>query len=295
MNSETPLVSVIVPTYKRSDTLVKAITSVLAQTYQNVEVLVIDDNNPDTEWRHITAKKMAAFQNYPNVKYIQHSKNKNGSAARNTGIKNAKGEYFCFLDDDDCYFPEKIERQIRYMIDNCSDACFCDYIKNGKPVFVDEKSDFVRNVFLELPTPQTSGWLISKKVVQRLNGFDESYYRHQDYEFLLRLYKAGFTMGKVNEVLYERNSTQIDNNPSGEKTELIKEKLFSDFDDIIKVCEQRDRGFEKDLKISAKVSAFKNYYKNRDIVNCIRLFVECCVISIPKTFIEYIKVIKSHI
>ena len=288
------LVSIVIPTYKRSDTLIDAINSVLSQTYSNIEVLVVDDNDPETEWRTITKNKMMAFDGNPKVKYIQHECNKNGSAARNTGIKNASGEYFCFLDDDDCYYPEKIEKQLKCLEETDADACFCDYKKNGKDVHIDEKFDFVHNIFLELPTPQTSGWLVTKRAVDLLQGFDESYYRHQDYEFLLRFFKAGLVMCKANEILYERNITTVDNNPSGKKTEMIKQKLFSDFNDLIQECEIKYPGFRKNLIISSKISAFKNYYKSRDIKNCIRLFIECCTVSISKTMFEFLGVIKSH-
>ena len=105
-------VSVIIPTFKRPDTLDRAIKSVLNQTYPNVEVIVVDDNDPDTEGRHLTEEKMTQFDNEPRVRYIKHERNKNGSAARNTGAKAANGEYVAFLDDDDEYLPRKIETQL---------------------------------------------------------------------------------------------------------------------------------------------------------------------------------------
>lgn len=82
------LVSVVIPTYKRSDTLDRAIKSVLAQTNSAIEVIVVDDNNPGAEGRERTELKMLEFSNNPKVKYVKHEKNKNESAARNTGFRN---------------------------------------------------------------------------------------------------------------------------------------------------------------------------------------------------------------
>ena len=110
---EQPLVSIIIPTYKRPDTLDRAINSVLNQTYKNIEVIVVDDNNPDTEARSKTEHIMSVYADNPRVRYIKHEKNKNGSAARNTGARYSQAKYVAFLDDDDEFFPEKIEAQVK--------------------------------------------------------------------------------------------------------------------------------------------------------------------------------------
>ena len=99
MNEE--LVSVIIPTYKRSEMLPRAVESALNQTYSNIEVVVVDDNDPESTWRKDTSERMLQFKNDNRVKYICHEKNSNGSVARNTGIKNSAGSIIAFLDDDD--------------------------------------------------------------------------------------------------------------------------------------------------------------------------------------------------
>ena len=82
-----PLVSIVIPTYSRPLYLKRCIESVLNQTYSNIEIFVVDDNNPDTEFRRDTEKIMSEYLNHKNVTYLQHECNKNGSAARNTGWK----------------------------------------------------------------------------------------------------------------------------------------------------------------------------------------------------------------
>src|SRR5699024_12399636 len=100
-------VSVIMPTYKRADMLERAINSVLNQTYNDVELIVVDDNNPNTVYRKETSKVMKKYKNYNRVRYIKHERNMNGAVARNTGIFYSTGELITFLDDDDWYDEKK--------------------------------------------------------------------------------------------------------------------------------------------------------------------------------------------
>ena len=100
------LVTIVIPTYKRPDQLKRVIDSCLSQTYSNVEIIVVDDNYPETEYRKATEKVMHLYNN-KNIKYIKHDKNRNGSAARNTGLANATGKYITFVDDDDILYQEK--------------------------------------------------------------------------------------------------------------------------------------------------------------------------------------------
>src|SRR5690554_2886294 len=93
------MVSCIIPTYKRSETLVRAINSVLEQTYKKIEILVIDDNHPNDRFSLMVQKQLEQFND--KVRYIQQEKHVNGAVARNVGIKFARGEYIAFLDDDD--------------------------------------------------------------------------------------------------------------------------------------------------------------------------------------------------
>ena len=106
------LITTIITTYKRSDTLPRAIKSVLNQTYKNIEIIVVDDNDSDSIYRKETTKIMQGFANNPVVKYICHSKNLNGANARNTGLKIAKGDFITFLDDDDEYVSNHFEKLI---------------------------------------------------------------------------------------------------------------------------------------------------------------------------------------
>ena len=102
------LVSVIVPTYKRADRLEKALHSIKEQTYQNLEILVVNDNVPDSDWDHSTAKVLEGFGD-PRLKVVHTAGQTGGGAARNFACSQASGEYLAFLDDDDEFLPDKVE------------------------------------------------------------------------------------------------------------------------------------------------------------------------------------------
>ena len=106
--TEKPLtVSVVIPTYNRAHLVGRAIQSVLNQTYQDFEIIVVDDASTDN-----TEEVVKSF-NDPRIRYVRHDQNRGGSAARNTGIKTALGEYIAFQDSDDEWLPEKLEKQMR--------------------------------------------------------------------------------------------------------------------------------------------------------------------------------------
>lgn len=192
-----PIISVVIPTYKRPDFLIRAIESVLNQTYSNVEVIVVDDNDPNTEARTMTEGLMKQFGYNTRVNYIKHEHNKNGSAARNTGAKAARGDYIAFLDDDDEYLPRKIEFQLE-ALEGRNEEWACCYSKyatkkpNKKPVESHECREgnlYLEALMREFHIASGSNLLIKKTAFFDINGFDESFTRNQDIEFLTRLLK----------------------------------------------------------------------------------------------------------
>jgi glycosyltransferase involved in cell wall biosynthesis len=111
--STKPLVTAIITTYKRSDFLLIALQSVFVQTYMPLEIIVVDDNNGNDEFRIATKQSLSQYIIEGKIIYVEHEYNKGLSAARNTGIDIAKGIYIAFLDDDDQWLPDKIEVQVK--------------------------------------------------------------------------------------------------------------------------------------------------------------------------------------
>lgn len=199
-----PLVSVIIPTYKRPEKLSRAINSVLNQTYKNVEVIVVDDNNPDTEARCMTEKIMSAYEKNDRVRYIRHKQNRNGAAARNTGASYSNAKYIGLLDDDDEFFPDKIKSQVDRLEELGKEfkLCYSKYIiekEGGGARYSSENRE--GNLYLEALTRELhicagSNLLIEKKAFDSVGGFDESFIRNQDLELLTKLlvkYKIAYT------------------------------------------------------------------------------------------------------
>jgi glycosyltransferase involved in cell wall biosynthesis len=121
MTRISPLVSVIIPTYKRGNLVGKTIDSVIKQTYSNYELIIVDDASPDD-----TADWIA--KNYPQLQLIRLPKNLGNGAARNIGLKASQGEFIAFLDHDDQWQPEYLATQVETLQSN-PDAvlCYCNY------------------------------------------------------------------------------------------------------------------------------------------------------------------------
>jgi glycosyltransferase involved in cell wall biosynthesis len=119
-------VSVIIPTHKRPHFLNRAVDSVLAQTYSNIEIVVVDDNAPDSDDRKHTSVAMRRYKNNRRVIYVQNERPLGGGPARNKGIECSTGSYITFLDDDDIYLPQKVEVQLRFMLENDLEMSFTD-------------------------------------------------------------------------------------------------------------------------------------------------------------------------
>lgn len=202
-----PLVSVVIPTYNRAGLLQRAIDSVLAQTYENLEIIVVDDASTDNTQDVVTS------YDDPRVTYICHETNRHGSAARNTGIEAADGEYVAFLDDDDEWYPEKLERQVATLQDAAEDVgmvyCWSDVyaeaadsgrIATNKPTL---HGDIFDETLSSNPIGATSTLLIRADVLEEINGFDEDLERGQDSD-LIRRVSANHHVDYVSDVLARR-------------------------------------------------------------------------------------------
>lgn len=197
------LVSVIIPSYSRPNNICRAIDSVLNQTYQPIEIIVVDDNGIGTDFQRQTEHVLSKYIRTNKIIYIKHETNKNGSAARNTGFKASNGYYINFLDDDDEFVKTKIEKQVAILEMHPEyDACYCNTEVHGLKRIVHTHYQNNGNLCFELLTGKTSfntsTILIKRTAVEDINGWDESFLRHQDTEFLVRFYRNHMICGTNN-------------------------------------------------------------------------------------------------
>lgn len=208
------MVSVIITTYGGGEKLERAISSVLCQTYKDLEIIVVDDNDPYTDSRDKTERIMEKFKHNEKVKYIKHKKNMNGSAARNTGINEAQGEYIAFLDDDDIYLPKRIELSLKFLNKNTQYKGVCTgviFIENGyiyDSLIPTQNELHYQNIILNQSVIGTgSNIFIQSDVIRHISGFDESFFRFQDLEFMIRITQV-CRIGYCNDLLIIKDVNQ---------------------------------------------------------------------------------------
>ncbi len=178
-----PKVSVITPTYKRPHFLERAVDSILNQTYENIQVVVVDDNAELPESRKKTEEVMAKYKNDPRVLYIQNEKNCGGGISRNVGISACDGEYVAFLDDDDEFEPPKIEAELKFVMMHELDFCFSDlHIYNGEGKLVEHRTrrfvdDWSAENLLRLHVlhslTATPTFMIKREFLHKFGGYRE--------------------------------------------------------------------------------------------------------------------------
>lgn len=182
------LVTVIIPCYKQAHLLEGAIKSVLNQTYKQIEIIVVDDGSPDNV--------KAVCKKYINrLRYVYRA-NGGLSSARNTGLKEARGNFVKFLDSDDLLYPKQIELQVADLELRNADMSITDYdfyyknnsIKELKVnlLNLEPLGEFIKNNLIPVHSA-----LIRKKMVDLVGGFDESLTACEDYDLWLRVLLVG--------------------------------------------------------------------------------------------------------
>ena len=227
--SKHPLVSVVITTYGRSELLGRAIESVLLQTYDSIEIIVVDDNDSDSEQRTHTESALQNYIQNHGIDYLKHEKNSGASAARNTGIKASRGEYVAFLDDDDEWFPEKLEKQVAYFesLDSKVGVIYCSYIlaeyDGDKEWIRSEKGDLTKELLMLEFEPGASSTLVFKKaVLDEIGEFDESLERNEELELLVRLCRS-YLIDVCPDILLKVNGHHF---PTASRVESVKKNFF---------------------------------------------------------------------
>ena len=209
------LVSVIIPTYNRKESLLRSVESVLNQTYKNIEIIIVDDNSSDG-----TSEKVQEISDN-RVDYIKLERNSGACAARNTGIRNAHGDYIAFQDSDDYWYPEKLEKQFAFLSSYDADVSFCRFRRintAGEEIALFPHEETAQGILtykdLLFENLASTQCIIAKKSVMNRELFDERYPRFQDWELILRLsgkYRTAYQKEVLVDVLVQDKS--ISGNP----------------------------------------------------------------------------------
>ena len=181
-----PKVSVIIPTYERREVVTRAIDSVMAQSYRDWELLVVDDGSTDG-----TSAMVA--ERYPNVQVILQE-NQGVSAARNVGIECSRGDWIALLDSDDVWMPRKLERQMAALAEAPTyRLCHTEeiWIRNGRRVNQMKKhaksGGHIYLKCLPLCCISPSSVLLHRSLLDDVGAFDESFPACEDYDLWLRV------------------------------------------------------------------------------------------------------------
>lgn len=255
------LVSVVIPTYARTDTLSRALNSILNQTYKNLEIIVVDDNPPESPYRAMTAQRIAQYQD-ERIRYIQNKENLGGAGSRNAGIQEARGNYIAFLDDDDEYYPEKIEKQMAVFQESKNNRLalvYCDVEHIGKNGTTDcivrkrHKGNCLYEAIVDDCLASTSMWLVNKELLNSVGNFSLVPCK-QDSTVILKLLEQGYEVDYVPEVLCRYHnyggSTRISFGPR----KIEGEKLFFD------ACKKVYHKFSKKQIKMVEFSFAKRFY-----------------------------------
>jgi glycosyltransferase involved in cell wall biosynthesis len=194
MPAPAPLVSTVIPTYRRAEMVSRAVQTVLTQNYPNIEVIVVDDNREPTEQRRVR-EALAPFG--ARVTVVPNERAKGACGARNTGILHARGELIAFLDDDDLWLPGKLAAQVALLEGREFVAALCHYIdidaafghachcRPSRPVLTREQA-----LGGECPT-STSLAVVRRDVLIEAGLFDEDLPSFQDFDMWLRCLAFG--------------------------------------------------------------------------------------------------------
>ncbi len=200
MSTDAPLVSIVLPTYKRADLLPHAIRSVLAQTYTNLELIVVDDNSPDD-----TGTVVASFDD-PRIRYVRNDPNLKLPRALNRGFSLARGTLLTWTSDDNLYAPTAIERMVETLRSRDEDFVYADYWlfsdtdAEGRPL--DTQLDKLPDQ-LQLTKGNHIGacFMYTRALYEAVGEYDPDLFLVEDYDYFIRAARQ-FRFYHIPEALY---------------------------------------------------------------------------------------------
>lgn len=198
-----PLISVVMPCYNAAPYVEEAVASVMGQSYGNVELIVVDDGSSDDS----AALVQGLAEQHPGRIHLLHTSRLGPYPARNLGLRHCHGGFVAFLDADDWWLPETLEKLYGALTDGGADLAYCGWQNVGDGIQSEpyvppeyETADAVAAFVRTCPWPIHAA-LVTKKLVDRLGGFSERRFSSMDYDFWLRALALTRRIKRVPEVL----------------------------------------------------------------------------------------------
>jgi len=248
------MISVVIPVYDQPVLLREALESVKKQTASNVEAIVVDDASPEP-----LDYVVSSFGEW--AKYVRHDINKGAPAARNTGIKNANGEYVSFLDADDIWASEKLERQLAVFEEGgpslgLTYTGFVQYEVDGNKW--EHHPEARGNIYIEElerdRVHPTSTVMARRDVIKEVGGFDTSLPSRQDYDLWIRVTEQ-YRVDYVDEILVKKR----------EQSDSISKDFQSRIEGDLRVFEKvKERASELDFTTRTRIYSYHNHVIGRD-------------------------------
>lgn len=272
-HDNSPMVSVIIPTYNRPEMLKDALMSVLSQTYNSFEIIVVNDAGKDV------AEVIDSLNSEGKIIYLQHKDNRGLPAARNMGLKAARGKYIAYLDDDDIYYPDHLETLVSLLeTEQNYKVAYTDsnyvfqeritdrYVTVSKKVLYSQ--DFDRQRLLVSNFIPVLNLMHRKDLIDRAGLFDEKLGAHEDWDMWLRFsqYSNFYHIKKITaEVRFRTDGTTITskNRMPFLKTARIIHKRYSHFVTDEKIVESQnivEWSLAKEVVTRAEKSVLENSY-----------------------------------
>lgn len=241
------LVSVVIPTYKRSEKLIRAIDSILNQTYAKLELLLVNDNEPDDEYTGELKKRVEKYSNDERFHLILQEKHVNGAVARNVGIKQAQGEYIAFLDDDDWWKRNKIEEQVNALsqldLTWGGVSCRIEQYDSDRLIYRLPKYNdgyVYKDVLLLKSDLATSTLLLRHSALDETGYFDEKLLRHQDLQLLVD-FSYLYKVKQLDMFLHCCDVSDTTNRPSGDKLLQHKKRFFKSVSGVMQTLSKKEQ------------------------------------------------------
>lgn len=294
------MISIIMPTYNRAQYIERAINSIFAQTYTDWELIIIDDNHPDSEARNNTEKIVSKYTD-SRVQYLKNEHNLGGAMTRNVGIFASKGEYVTFLDDDDLYLPTKLEEQHAEMVKNDWDICVMDgatysfetdellterhqKITNGMSI------EDLNRVHLIYHITGTNSFMFKSQFLKAIGGFDDIP-SCQEYILMQKALDARPKFGYIPKILIKNYMHPGDQISTGPKKLVGQCIMYENKKRYFHLLSNRER---RSVRCRHHGVMFFVHFKMKNYVTAL-YEAALCVVSSPRDAIGWYKEYRNKI